>query len=111
MNRESSAGPGAPAYLPAPIPIAAPDILTRPFGYHALHPNVSINFQLNRWLSAMTPRAFGDVAEVAASAPSYRELIPELLALGDRLLTADRRLDAAFAYRAAEFFLTPYDER
>ena len=35
-----------------------------------------------------------------------------VLELGDRLLAAGRRrLDAAFCYRAAEFFLVPGDER
>ena len=111
MNPIHSAAPAEPASVPVPVPIAAPDVLTGPTGYHPLHPDVSVNFQLNRWLSAMTPRALADVAEVAARAPSYRELIPQFLALGDRLLAAGRRLDAAFCYRAAEFFLTPDDQR
>jgi len=43
--------------------IASVDALNRPPGFVNLHPDVSINYQLNRWLSAMTPQALTDVAE------------------------------------------------
>ena len=40
--------------IPEPRP---PDVLDRPSRYHKLHDAVSVNFQLNRWLSWMTPQA------------------------------------------------------
>jgi pimeloyl-ACP methyl ester carboxylesterase len=100
-----------PDYVAAPRPIGIPDVLDRPPGYHQLHPNVSVNFQLNRWLAWMTPRAEQDVAEAARGVRDYPGLTTAFLALGDRLLAQGRRLDAAFSYRAAEFFLLPGDPR
>jgi len=95
-----------------PVAAAAPDVLNRRPSYlDHLHPDVSLNFQLNRWLAWMTPQALPDVEEVAAAARGYPEWTSGFLALGDRLLAQDRRLDAAFCYRAAEFFLLPGDER
>jgi pimeloyl-ACP methyl ester carboxylesterase len=102
---------GALQSVPAPRPVGIPDVLDRPPGYYQLHPNVSVNFQLNRWLGWMTPQALPEVAAAAAGAGGYPELTSAFLDLGDRLLTEGRRLDAAFCYRAAEFFLLPGDER
>jgi pimeloyl-ACP methyl ester carboxylesterase len=103
--------PGQLDVVPAPQPIGIPNVLDQPPGYHQLHPNVSVNFQLNRWLGWMTPQALPDVAQVARDNRGYAELTSAFLALGDRLLTEGRRLDAAFCYRAAEFFLLPGDQR
>ncbi len=96
------------AVLPEPL---VPDVLTKPPRFERLHPNLSINFQLNRWLGWMTADAHDDVAAAAARAGGYEEFTGEFLALGDRLFAADRPLDAAFCYRAAEFFLPPGDQR
>jgi len=70
-----------------------------------------VNFQLNRWLGWMTPQALPDVAQVARDNRGYPELTSAFLDLGDQLLTQGRKLDAAFCYRAAEFFLLPGDQR
>jgi hypothetical protein len=102
---------GAVESAPAPQPVGIPDVLDRPSGYHQLQPDVSVNFQLNRWLSWMTPQALSDVAAAAARARDYPELTSAFLDLGDRLLAQGRNLDAAFCYRAAEFFLLPGDQR
>ena len=59
----------------------------------------------------MTPLALPDVATVATSVRGYADFTIAFLELGDRLLAEGRRLDAAFCYRAAEFFLKPSDER
>jgi len=75
------------------------------------HDDVSINFQLNRWLGWMTPQALPEVASIASHIYGYADFTSAFLELGDRLLTEGRRLDAAFCYRAAEFFLLPGDER
>jgi hypothetical protein len=72
---------------------------------------VSVNVQLNRWLSWMTPQAVTDVAAIAPRIHGYADFTSAFLELGERLLAAGRRLDAAFCYRAAEFVLVPGDER
>ena len=103
---------GSPAdWVAVPQPRIAGDALDKPPAYHALHPNTSLNFQLNRWLAWMTPQALPDVAAAAASVRGYADFTSAFLDLGDRLLVEGRRLDAAFCYRAAEFFLKPSDER
>lgn len=103
----SNAGSGNRAPAPVPPPAVPFDVLDRSPGYHDLHPDVSLNFQLNRWLAWMTPQALPDVAETAAQVHGYAEFTAAFLTLGDRLLTDGRRLDAALCYRAAEFFLPP----
>jgi len=102
---------GTVSAVALPQPLMKEDVLNKPPAFRALHPNVSVNFQLNRWLNWMTPCAVQDVAAVAAHANDYPALAREFLALGDRLLLQDRVLDAAFSYRAAEFFLVTGDER
>ncbi len=91
--------------------IASVDALNRPPRFVNLHPDVSINYQLNRWLSAMTPQALSDVAEVAARVSTYEEFTGEFLALGDKLLAQGRQRDGAFCLRAAEFFMPAEDKR
>jgi len=59
----------------------------------------------------MTPEALPEVAKVAAEVRGYARLTTSFLLLGDRLVEERRLLDAAFCYRAAEFFLLPSDER
>ena len=47
---------GSPAdWVAVPQPRSAGDVLDKPPAYHDLHPNTSLNFQLNRWLAWMTP--------------------------------------------------------
>src|SRR5207249_3843872 len=79
--------------------------------YRSLHPDTSLNYQLNRWLDGMTPEALTDVSAVAERAHDYPEWTRDFLALGDRLLAEGRTRDAALSYRAGEFFLTPDDPR
>src|SRR5713226_2655431 len=59
----------------------------------------------------MTPEALPDVANVAAEARGYANLATSFLSLADRLVEERRLIDAAFCYRAAEFFLLPGDAR
>lgn len=94
--------------LPAP---AAVDVLERASGFHKLHPDVSVNLELNRWLSWMTPQALPDVAAAAARVRGYADFTAAFLELAERLQAEGRELDAAFAYRAADFYLLPGDQR
>ena len=99
----------------APLAVSCPavpfDVLDRQAGFYDLHPDVSLNFQLNRWLAWMTPQALSDVTTTAAQVHGYAQFSTAFLELADRLFAAGRQLDAALCYRAAEFFLAPGDGR
>lgn len=73
-----------------PVPII-PNVLEKRPGFYALYPDVSVNFQLNRWLAWMTPEALPDVAKVAAEARGYANLTTSFLLLADRVVQ-ERRL-------------------
>jgi pimeloyl-ACP methyl ester carboxylesterase len=89
------------------------DILRRfPVGYHELHPNVSLNFQLNRFYGWANDGKMLD--EIRAAAPrisSYDDWTREMLQLSDNALGAGRLLPAAYYSRGAQFFLDPDDPR
>jgi pimeloyl-ACP methyl ester carboxylesterase len=84
---------------------------TPSIGYHHFHPDVSINFQCNRWVQWIGPSAIDEVAELAAHANTYPELIDGFLGLAERVRAADRALAGAYYDRAAEFFMTATDPR
>ncbi|HTZ14065.1 MAG TPA: hypothetical protein VMC78_10665, partial [Mycobacterium sp.] len=84
---------------------------TPPIGYHQFHPDVSVNFQCNRWVQWIGPSAIDEVSEVAARANTYPELIAGFLGLADRARAADRTLAGAYYDRAAEFFMAASDPR
>jgi|HubBroStandDraft_1064217.scaffolds.fasta_scaffold13029_3 pimeloyl-ACP methyl ester carboxylesterase len=83
-----------------------------PIGYHELHPDVSINFQLNRfygWVgddSMLTEMrdAVGDVSDY----PAFTKII---LGLGEAALARSEVLKGAYYLRLAEFFLFFNDPR
>jgi alpha-beta hydrolase superfamily lysophospholipase len=89
------------------------EILGRfPVGYHELHPNVSLNFQLNRFYGWANDGKMLD--EIRAAAPrisSYDDWTREMLQLSDNALGAGRLLPAAYYSRGAQFFLDPNDPR
>jgi alpha-beta hydrolase superfamily lysophospholipase len=89
------------------------EILSRfPVGYHELHPNVSLNFQLNRFYGWANDGKMLD--EIRAAAPrisSYDDWTREMLQLSDNALAAGRRLPSAYYSRGAQFFLDPDDPR
>lgn len=79
------------------------DQMTDPVGYRAFHPDVPLNYQLNRWLPTMDEAEVWDVAPRIASLADWCE---QLAALGQRAERDGRALHASSYYRAAEFFLT-----
>jgi pimeloyl-ACP methyl ester carboxylesterase len=85
--------------------------LTPAIGYHRFHPDVSINFQCNRWVQWIGPSGIDEVAELAAHANTYPELIDAFLGLAERSRAADRAFAGAYYDRAAEFFMTAADPR
>jgi pimeloyl-ACP methyl ester carboxylesterase len=83
-----------------------------PAGYYPLHPNVALNFQLNRFWNWVGEEQMLD--ELRATAPriaSYADWTREILELSDKALAAGRQLPAAYYARTAEFFLSPGDPR
>ena len=89
------------------------EIISRfPVGYYELHPNVSLNFQLNRFYGWANDGQMLD--EIRAAAPrisSYDDWVREMLQLSDNALAAGRLLPAAYYSRGAHFFLDPDDPR
>ena len=84
---------------------------TPPIGYRHFHPDISINFQCNRWVQWIGPSAIDEVAELAAHANTYPELIDGFLALAERARGEGRAVAGAYYDRAAEFFLSATDPR
>jgi pimeloyl-ACP methyl ester carboxylesterase len=85
--------------------------ITPPIGYHQFHPDISINFQCNRWVQWIGPSAIDEVAELAAHANTYPEVIDGFLGLAERARAAGRTVAGAYYDRAAEFFMTAADPR
>ena len=83
-----------------------------PVGYHNLHPDVTLNFQLNRfWNWVGEPQMLEELRRVAPNLRDYAEWTRELLALGERALGQGRMLAGAYLIRAGEFFMSANDPR
>ena len=83
-----------------------------PIGYYELHPDISINFQLNRfygWVGddSMLTEMRGAVASVN-DYPTFTKII---LDLGEKALARHEVLKGAYYLRLAEFFLLFSDPR
>jgi pimeloyl-ACP methyl ester carboxylesterase len=85
---------------------------TFPVGYHRLHPDASLNFQMNRWLNWLGEGHDSALAEMRAVAPrirDYADFVREFTALARRAGADGQPLKAAYYTRAAEFFMSPDD--
>ena len=80
-----------------------------PVGYHDFHPDKTYNYQLNRWHSLGLMR-FEDINDVAKSIRSFSEWKRKMLGLAQKAESESRLLNAAFYYRAAEFYTMPGDQ-
>lgn len=79
-----------------------------PVGVHELHPDVSLDFQLNR----LATLGGGDLEEIRAVAPRIQTLDDwkrEFLSLAEHALNQERPRHAAAYLRAAEFFMASAD--
>ena len=79
-----------------------------PVGYHQIHPDVSINFQMNRWLTWMGPQGASALEEMRSVAPlihTYPDFVREFLELARRAETDGQISKQAYYLRAAEFFM------
>jgi alpha-beta hydrolase superfamily lysophospholipase len=89
------------------------EIISRfPVGYYPLHPNISLNFQLNRFYGwANDDQMLEEIRAAAPRISSYADWTREMLELSDNALAANRPLPAAYYSRGAQFFLDPGDPR
>jgi len=85
--------------------------LTMHVGWDELHPDASLNFQLNRWSAYGGPRWFEDVRPVLSKLTSYEAWKDIFVTLGERALSDGRPFHAALHFRSAEFFMTTNDSR
>jgi pimeloyl-ACP methyl ester carboxylesterase len=74
-----------------------------PVGYDQFHKDQVFNFQLNRWYSLGYAR-FEDMKEVGQRINTFEEWKTEMLKLAETAVAEDRLINAAFYYRAAEFY-------
>jgi pimeloyl-ACP methyl ester carboxylesterase len=79
-----------------------------PIGYHEFHNDQLFNFQLNRWYSLGYARA-EDMKEAGQRIRTFADWKAELLKLAEKALSEERLMNAAFYYRAAEFYVLPED--
>jgi len=79
-----------------------------PVGYHPFHAVKIINFQLNRWHSLGYAR-FVDLLQAAQRIRTLDDWQGVIVSLAKEAETEERWMNAAFYYRAAEFFTLPSD--
>jgi len=79
-----------------------------PVGYYQFHKDQVYNFQLNRYYSFGYAR-FEDMKEAGQKISSFKEWKIEMLKLAEKAVSEGRLKNAAFYYRAAEFYTTRDD--
>ncbi len=83
---------------------------TVPVGYHGLHPDVSMNFQMNRWYSWVgEPEMLEEMRVAAPRIAAYADWKREFVALAESAQKRGHILRAGFYWRSAEFFMRPND--
>ena len=81
-----------------------------PVGYHVLHSDVSMNFQMNRWFSWVgEPDMLEEMRRAAPRIATYADLKREFVALAERASQQGRVLRAGCYWRSAEFFMQADD--
>jgi pimeloyl-ACP methyl ester carboxylesterase len=81
-----------------------------PLGYHALHRDASMNFQMNRWYGWVgEPAMLEEMRGVAPRIESYVDWKREFLALAEGAARQGHVLRSGYYYRAAEFFMRADD--
>ena len=83
-----------------------------PVGYYSLHPNVSLNFQMNRfWNWVGDQQMLSELQQAGKQIGSYDDWARVMFNLSDTSMTAGRRLPAAYYAKMAIFFLEASDPR
>lgn len=79
-------------------------------GFHNFHPDVSINYQLNRF-SDGSPASVAELTAAGRRISGYPDYTRELLVLSDAAEAEGRLLASALYQRSAEFYMLPDDPR
>jgi len=79
---------------------------TFPIGYLNFHKDKTMNFQLNRWHS-FGFADYDDLIKVAKRISNFDDWTTELVKLAEFAEKENRLFNAAFYYRAAEFYIQP----
>ncbi|HLA68859.1 MAG TPA: alpha/beta fold hydrolase [Bacteroidota bacterium] len=74
-----------------------------PVGYEKFHKSQLFNFQLNRWYSLGYAR-YEDMVEAGKRVGTFEDWKREMLRIAEGALSEKRLMNAAFYYRAAEFY-------
>ncbi len=74
-----------------------------PVGYHEFHKDQVFNFQLNRWYSLGYAR-LEDMKEAGQKIDTFDDWKEVMLKLAKEAVSENRPVNAAFYYRAAEFY-------
>jgi pimeloyl-ACP methyl ester carboxylesterase len=92
-------------------PSASPSF-SFPIGYYQLHPDISINFQLNRFYGwAGDDSMLTEMRDGVAGVNDYPMFTKIILDLGEKALARHEVLKGAYYLRLAEFFLLTTDPR
>lgn len=84
--------------------------MTFPIGYHSLHPDASMNFQMNRWFGGVgEPGMLEEMRMAAPRIATYADWKREFVALAEHASQQGHILRAGFYWRSAEFFMRPDD--
>jgi pimeloyl-ACP methyl ester carboxylesterase len=81
-----------------------------PVGFYNFHKDDLINFSLNRWYSLGYTRKT-DIERAASKIKTFDDYSNQFIQLAEEAEGEDRLKNAAFCYRAAEFFLDPQDDK
>ncbi|HBF37662.1 MAG TPA: alpha/beta hydrolase [Firmicutes bacterium] len=78
--------------------------------YNDLHPDFSINFQMNRFYNwTNDPGMLNEMRKVSPSIHTYTEYIDTFLALSKKALSEGQPLRAAYYLRGAEFYIPSHN--
>jgi pimeloyl-ACP methyl ester carboxylesterase len=80
-------------------------------GWHQLHADPHLNYQLNRWAAFGGPRWIEDVRPFTDQFKDYDAWCTIFVALGERAEAEGRTFHAALHFRAAELFMQRSDAR
>lgn len=77
-----------------------------PVGLYFLHPDQSVNFQMNRFYNwSNDPVMLNEMKHAGSLIHSYDEFTSTFIGLGEEALKKDEKLRAALYFRGAEFFI------
>lgn len=81
-----------------------------PVGFYQLHPDVSVNYQMNRFSTGEADMA-EEMRAIASRIHDYSDYTREFLALAQNALRRAEKLKGAYYLRSAEFYMFANDPR